>query len=253
METRHKHWEEVSDYQSHIISLNHRPASVVIRQKLQQNIEDRSLSQDIASADIGCGPGFFLDSLTTAKPLYAIDFSSKMLTEARQRAPAHTRFIESDLLSLELDEPLDLILSLNSLMPENHTQALEMLEKLCSLLNRNGTILLVVPSLECFLYRMNIEHFMPAKAGNEEQSLLERMTDFVNHFNNPLGYVKDAVAGQVVKYWLADEMKNILLLFPDVTLTETFKAPVNWTDYSKTADWQKDFEPPWCWGFVIQK
>tara|TARA_R110000782_G_scaffold49668_12_gene108070 strand:- start:2617 stop:3366 length:750 start_codon:yes stop_codon:yes gene_type:complete len=248
MTDRHEHWEQLEDYQSNIVSLNHRKAGEVIRSKLQtNNLKDKAV------ADIGCGPGFFLDALTDAKTIYAVDFSSKMLAEAKIRAPKHTSFIESNLLSLELNEPLDLILSLNAYMPENHTQALNMLEKLFSLMNKGGTLLMVVPSMECFLYRCNLEHFMVAKAGKEEESLVERMTDFVNYFNNPLGYVKDAKAGQVVKYWLADEMKNILNLFPEVQLVETFKAPVNWTDYSQEADWQNGFEPPWCWGFVVQR
>lgn len=248
MTERHEHWEQLDDYQSNIISLNHRHAGEVIRSKIQ-NID---LKNKVV-ADIGCGPGFFLDILADAKTINAVDFSSKMLAEAKDRAPSHTTFIESNLLSLVLNKPLDLILSLNAFMPENHTQALAMLEKLFSLMNKDGTFLMIVPSMECFLYRCNIEHFMAAKAGKEEQSLVERMTDFVNCFNNPLGYVKDTIAGQVVKYWLADEMKAILNLYPEVTLTETFKAPVNWADYSKEAAWQKEFEPPWCWGFVIRK
>lgn len=239
-------WDGVEDYERQVISLRHRPGYAAIEARISV-----AMPPGGAAADIGCGPGYFLPLLNPARAIYAVDWSEKMLLRARNRAPSHTAFVHMDAGELQLPEPLDFALCLNVLAPGNHSSALTFMSRLTSAVAPNGILMVVLPSMESLLYRANLEHFQTARDGSEGQSLNDRLDEFVQGFNNPLGYVKSD-AGTVTKYWVAEEFEAAISLVADCRIEERFKVPVFWTDYSPETSWQPDFEPPWMWGWLVR-
>lgn len=203
------------------------------------------------AADLGCGPGYFLDALSNARRLFAADWSSAMLAQARGRAPEGTVFVEQDLRDLDLPEPVDLAICLNALMPESHGDAAAILNAIARALAPGGTLILVAPSLESQLYTINMRHYSETAAGREDESMEHVLDSFMNWFNNPLGYVR-AKNDQVMKFWLRAEMEAVLTTDIGLVVEECFKAPVFWRDFQEEAEWQARYEPPWMWGWVAR-
>lgn len=246
MNARLDFWNRLDDYEGSIISLYHRPGGEELRRRIAALI-----TPETVAADLGCGHGYFLSELAAAKRLFAVDYAEKSLAAARERAPASTQFLHQHLAQLHLPEPLDLALCFSTLMPENHTQALRLLERLSAAIRPGGHLLLVLPAMESRLYVSNLIHFQAARLGREKESLAARMSEFVSGFNNPLGYVRSR-DGQVLKYWIAEELERQLQATGRVAGVERFKVDIEWRDYAREAAWQSDAEPPWFWGWQVR-
>src|SRR5438270_78138 len=74
------------------------------------------------AADLGCGIGPLLPLLAKHyRTVYAVDFAPRMLERARQAAAglANVQFIRTSLTEIELPEPVDVAVAINSLvMPD---------------------------------------------------------------------------------------------------------------------------------------
>ncbi|WP_260295981.1 class I SAM-dependent methyltransferase [Sedimenticola hydrogenitrophicus] len=245
MSTRIEFWNRMDNYEESIISLYHRPGTSQLLQRIAAIV-----TPETTAADIGCGHGYFLGELASAKRILAVDYAQNSIDQARTRAPRHTEFLLQHLAELALPEPVDLALCFSALMPENHTQALLMLERLTHSIKAGGTLLLVVPAMESLLYVINQVHYHEVRQGREKESISQRMSEFLSTFNNPLGYVRSS-NGQVTKYWLAEEIVSQLQQAGRTMGLEQFKVPVTWRDYAAEADWQQAVQPPWFWGWQI--
>ena len=239
-------WDSVGSYQDEIVSLAHRPAAVQIRAAIAE--------ADPAGrvvADIGCGPGHFLQDLAAATRIHAFDWSTRMLSEARTRAPAHTVFHKQDLRELEAPDPVDVALCLNAIHPVDHCDAQAQLRRVLGVLKPAGTLILVLMSMESRLYVATIAHHVACAAGASKVSLEAVRESFSQDPDLPLGYVLGE-GDWVQKLWLADEAET-LLHEVGAKAVQRFKAPVLWTDYASARDWQRSARPPWHWGFVVRK
>lgn len=238
-------WDSVDSYQDEIVSLAHRPAAVQIRAAINE--------ADPAGrvvADIGCGPGYFLQDLAAAARIHAFDWSTRMLAEARTRAPAQTVFHQQDLRELEAPEPVDVAICLNAIHPVDHGDAQAQLRRALSVLKPGGTLILVLMSMEARLYVATIAHHVACAAGASKVSLEAVRDSFSQDPDLPLGYVLGE-GEWVQKLWLADEAETLLHELGAKAVTR-FKAPVLWTDYAPARDWQRLAQLPWHWGFVVR-
>lgn len=238
-------WDSIGSYQDEIVSLAHRPAAVQIRAAIAE--------ADPAGrvvADIGCGPGYFLQDLAAAKRIHAFDWSTRMLTEARTRAPTQTVLHQQDLRELEAPERIDFAICLNAIHPVDHGDAQAQLRRVLAVLKPGGTLILVLMSMEARLYVATIAHHVACAAGASEVSLDAVRESFAQDPDLTLGYVLGE-GNWVQKLWLAEEAETLLheVGAKDVT---RFKAPVLWTDYAPARDWQRAAQPPWHWGFVVR-
>lgn len=239
-------WDSVASYQDEIVSLAHRPAAEQIRAAIAE--------LDPAGrvvADIGCGPGYFLQDLTAAARIHAFDWSTRMIEEARTRAPAQTVFHRQDLRTLEAPEPVDLALCLNAIHPIDHGDAQLQLRRALAVVKPGGSLILVLMSMEARLYVATIAHHVACAAGASKVSLEAVRESFAQDPDLPIGYVTGE-GGWTQKLWLADEAECLLRELGARSVNR-FKAPVLWTDYAPARDWQRSAQPPWHWGFVVQK
>lgn len=238
-------WEAIGSYQDEIVSLAHRPAAEQIRTAI--------LEADPAGrvvADIGCGPGHFLQDLAPATRIHAFDWSMRMLEEARTRAPAQTVLHRQDLRELLAPEPIDLAICLNAVHPVDHGDAQVQLRRVLGVLKPGGALILVLMSMEARLYVATIAHHVACAAGASKISLEAVRESFAQDPDLPLGYVSGE-GGWIQKLWLADEAESLLRDL-GARSVDIFKAPVLWTDYAPARDWQRSAQPPWHWGFVVR-
>jgi len=253
MDERRQFWENLEGYDGAIFSLAHRPGTKAILEAL----EILNPSGKVV-ADLGCGPGNFLSYLKDARIVYAVDWAENMLSQARKQGGGNVRYLKQVMAELDLPEPADLLLSLNSIMPETHGQALTLLNRLLAAVKPGGDMLIVVPALDSRLYVANLLHFHEAREGleAENRSFDARRSEFLNHYNNPLGYVKD-MTGISTKHWLAEEFEAVLRLCieeaqrPGAEIS-CFRVDINWQDSTSPAPWMDDVSPPWCWGFKVK-
>ena len=77
-------------------------------------LERLELNGDESVLDAGCGSGRVTELLLERLPagrLIAVDGSLAMVEQARERLPSRVELVHSDLLELELDEPVDVVFS----------------------------------------------------------------------------------------------------------------------------------------------
>jgi len=159
-------------------------------------------------------------------------------------------FHQQNLRDLSLPEPLDFALCLNALMPESHSDALQILQRLFDSLACGGRLVLVLPSMEALLYTANMQHFEASRQGKEEQSLINQMETWSQWFSNPLGYVRNN-SETVVKFWLKDEAEAIFKTIGTVRIVETFRLD---RDQKTLSEVLPDGVPKsWFWGWVLER
>lgn len=242
---RRESWRAVRDYNSEVINLSDRAGGAALIDFLQ----DMDLSGKVV-ADLGCGPGHFLPALKAASKIYAVDWAENLLQQARNRGPGQTTYVNADMRQLQLPEPLDLVLCINSLMPESHEDALAILKNMLSLLKPDGLLLLVVPAWESFMLGYNLVHFAAAAQGQEQESERAILARFRDYFNNPFGYIR--YTDETYRHWLHDEMLLIPALHFGAEVLNVFRLAIRWSDVLPNIAFADVTPPPWLWGAVIQ-
>jgi SAM-dependent methyltransferase len=242
---RRESWRAVRDYNSEVINLSDRAGGAALIDFLQ----DMDLSGKVV-ADLGCGPGHFLPALKAASKIYAVDWAENLLQQARNRGPGQTTYVTADMRQLQLPEPLDLVLCINSLMPESHEDALAILKNMLSLLKPDGLLLLVVPAWESFMLGYNLVHFAAAAQGQEQESERAILARFRDYFNNPFGYIR--YTDETYRHWLHDEMLLIPALHFGAEVLNVFRLAIRWSDVLPNIAFADVTPPPWLWGAVIQ-
>lgn len=241
---RRDYWNSVDDYAGEIASLWHLDRAGIITSAISAHRRGDS------AADLGCGPGYWLACLDEAPRLFAVDFAEGLLEQARGRAPAQTEFLCQNLAALDLPAPVDFALCLNAIMPESHTHALQIFERVFTSLAPGGRLILVLPSIEAMLYAANMMHFAASEDGKESESLTERMEIWAEWYSNPLGYVRNS-NDMVVKYWLRPEAEEVFSMTGDVAVLSRFRVAHRRLATGETLDAR--FRPPWFWGWVLEK
>ena len=106
--------------------------------------------------DIGCAIGKWLPLLSSKfKQVYAIDFSTAFLEYSRKKYKQlkNIEYLDADMTAaFQPQTKFDTILCVNAVFTENHTKRASFFKNLFSSLTRNGSLILVVPSLESALY-----------------------------------------------------------------------------------------------------
>ena len=110
------YWESEKNYENNIFSVfavNNTLTDYILKTKNKNRKE---------IADFGCGIGNAIPYLKNFKKIYEIDFSSNMLKQAKEKFKnlSNIDFIEGDLKNAKI-KPVDIILSLSSLMPKNYS------------------------------------------------------------------------------------------------------------------------------------
>lgn len=241
-------WNSIEDYPSQIQSLFHRPGGRQLEKRIKKLVEPW---MDVA--DIGCGPGYFLNAFGAARSITAFDRSERMLETAREKvARKDVSFIHQEIKNLPGPHQFDLVTCFNVMAPVNHLHATVMLNRVLATVKPGGALLLVLPSFEGWLYARTMKRFEAGLAGRETERAEAIQKAFVRSCGNPFGFV-EFLGGLSIKHWLREEALALINTLGKLRKVSAFKVDMNWSDYSTSTWLPKTARPPWMHGFQIIK
>jgi 2-polyprenyl-3-methyl-5-hydroxy-6-metoxy-1,4-benzoquinol methylase len=186
------------------------------RNKLIDYLYKQAAIDKAEIADWGCGPGNLLRHLPSAvKEVWGIDNSSGALTVAGQ--VAKHRKIEfhptlGDMRNVTMGKNFDIIISVNSILPDNRDSVVKMFSNIKTHLKRNGKFIAILPSFDTTEFLIGLWKTRYKDVLKEEDKHVERLiTAFKlnKRFNDKnLSYADDGQCSQC--YHTVDSIKKEL-------------------------------------------
>tara|TARA_Y100001934_G_scaffold173505_1_gene205769 strand:- start:169 stop:924 length:756 start_codon:yes stop_codon:yes gene_type:complete len=246
-----RYWEKTgSNYTEEVFNVAANDRRGIIRREIRR-------ASGAFAADMGCGIGNFLPLLSARfQHVNAIDFSAACLRECRSTHATieNVSYLRKDLRQTTRHfKPVDFILSVNALLSPRLADQLAMFHSLARHLKKNGTLLLVVPSVEsamladhrftewCLRTGTSPAHAQRIANGAERREDLEIASD---------GIVK--IAGSATKHYLREEIQ-LRLESLKFNVRSIRKLDYAWdTEFEEPPKWMQ--EPyPWDWCVVATK
>ncbi len=171
---------------------------------------------ELTIVDIGCGPGNFLRALKNIpNSVTGVDLSDsalKIASEFAQENKITFNPIKSDIRHLKLEEKFDIVISVNSILPDSREEIIQILRSVRGLLKPNGVFYAILPSFDTTQYLRGLWH---------------------NHYNNMFNDQKhaDRCLKQLDSYKLvdrencmyADDGANTQAYHTDSTIIDEFR------------------------------
>lgn len=166
-----KHWDQIAQSYNHeIVS----PLSEGVENPLFDHLQSIPHKHRKTVADLGCGTGNLLSHLAGAfKSVYAIDYSARMISVAKQQTTAFHNIIfhRQNIERLRLPEKsMDVVISVNSLLMPDVRGLKRALTNIHKILKPQGQFLAVLPAMEGFLYQAMLIYEEEIKAGHGPRS-----------------------------------------------------------------------------------
>src|SRR5437868_1680866 len=152
MTTQDRHWSKAAaSYEKEFID----PYLPDVKNPLKTYLSEHGDSASKTVADLGCGIGPLLPLLSHHyRRVYAVDFAAGMLKRSREASAgcANVEFIQANLTSLHLPEPVDVAVAVNSLvMPDVRGIDLS-LKCIRAALKPGGRFVGIVPAIDAVHY-----------------------------------------------------------------------------------------------------
>jgi len=205
------------------------------------------------AADLGCGPGQITPLLAQSfRHVHACDISQGLLQSARTRCNDHSNvdFHRVDLTNRKAPpfEPVDFVLCVNVLLTADLELRERLWESITSLVGEDGTLLLVLPSLESALYtnfRRVDSHVRSGSSGEEAVSA------GLDHEEDNVALLEQGVRGidgVKTKHFLREEI-IVQLADRSLRVTEISKITYDWTtEFAEPPEW---LGPPHPWNWLV--
>lgn len=238
MEER-KHWNKIgSSYQEEIFDVFQSD-----RNKLLPKILKKYSNTNHTAIDFGCGTGRAFEYLSPKfRSVLGIDISDNLLAIAKQ-----TRFKNISLKRHDLTKPLKAVADFGFccnvvMLPEVELNKL-MFKNIRKSIRKGGNLVIVLPSLDSFLYSGQRQIEWCEKDGSEPDlaGFKGSTTDIVQ------GVVK--IDGVKTKHYLEPELKVLFTNagFGDVVIN---KLEYDWTsEFDSPPKWMKD---PYPWDWIVE-
>lgn len=219
-------------------------------------IQTHSSENQIAT-DIGCGVGSLLPMLAKSfGKVYGVDISPKCLKKAEKNCSKYSNitYIDQDLSKVKCQLPKsDFLLCVNALIFPSLPGRINFLNACVDSLNKNGVLLLVVPSLESALLRNHREVEWNIKAG--EKPHIAQKNDFVglNGISaESLALGSISIDGIETKHFLKEEI-YLMLEKRGLTILDIAKLEYPWkTEFFNPPKWMQA-PYPWDWFCLAKK
>jgi SAM-dependent methyltransferase len=204
------------------------------------------------AADLGCGPGQITPLLAqNFSRVHACDISRGLLQSARERCADHGNvdFHRYDLSGSKAPpfEPVDFVLCVNVLLTADLETRERLWERVTSVVDYGGTLLLVVPSLESALYtnfRRLDSHVRAGASG--DQAISESLPRDGNVPQLEQGV--RGIDGVETKHFLREEI-IVQLADRSLQVAEITKITYDWTtEFAEPPDW---LGPPHPWNWLV--
>jgi 2-polyprenyl-3-methyl-5-hydroxy-6-metoxy-1,4-benzoquinol methylase len=243
------YWEKIaSTYDDEIFDVLHNDKKVIIRSAIK-----KFSSKNKTVIDIGCAIGKWLPVLSPAfKKVYAADISAKNLDIAKKNYPQYknVEYLRVDMSGSKTKVPrCDFAICINAILTSSLKDRNIFFNSLSSCVKKGGRIILVVPSLESYLFtrivanQWRIDRNVLSEKLPGKKAILK--WDNIKQGNADIDNVP-------TKHYLKEELT--LLLQQEGFITEDFqKIEYNWdTEFLKPPKWLKE-PKPWDWMCVAKK
>lgn len=134
---------------------------------------------NIRVLDMGCGPGNLITHVAGKfERLVGVDQSAAALDIAKRKAQScsvNFSSIHGDVVDLEDSLKFDLIISVNSILPENRSDVLAIFHKLANLLTDNGKLLAILPSFDTTQYLKSLRESNSSVNNSSDRSDIDTL------------------------------------------------------------------------------
>lgn len=241
-----KHWDSIgSRYDEEIFDVFRLNKA----RKLQKYLKKHANPKHRAT-DFGCGTGKSFPYLAPSfNEVLAIDISQNLIDIARESGHPNVTFMRMDLTEENLNLPkTDFAFCCNvAILPEPvGNQAI--LRNIQETLKRNGTAIVVVPSLESALYSswMLVEWYR--REGVDTHEIPEAELSYFNGRKNIAQGVV-FIDGVPTKHYLETELE-VLFNSIDLSIDKIDRLEYDWsTEFDSPPDWMAE---PYPWDWLIE-
>ena len=244
-----KYWETIAPkYEEEIFDVLHNDKSGKIVAAIKQ-----IASKEKSVIDIGCAVGKWIPLLAEHfKHVIAADISATNLQIAKEKYTEYNNveYVRSDMSADELTVmPCDVAICINAILTDSLKKRINFFQSLAISLNKEGWLVLIVPSLESKLYTNIIANRWNVDDDHEEK--IESSKKAFELANNIKQGVTD-IDNVPTKHYLKEEI-HLLLTLEGFTIDRIEKINYTWeTEFNNPPKWLK--EPyPWDWMCVAQK
>jgi len=238
-----KYWDKIYEtYNVEIFDVLKSDRNDVIKSAIE-----KLASKKKVVGDIGCGIGKWLPLLSSNfKKVYAIDYMEPGLKfiEKNFKRLKNVECLLAD-MTIEKHKPgkYDVILCVNALMMEQSNKRTNFFYNLYASLNKNGSLILVIPSLESILF----SEFICDKVNQKKKNTSKKATGAISISEN--SHLKNGIVSLdnvPHKHFLKEELISILSdLGLEVEKVE--KVQYSWdTELDSPPKWLKA-PYPWDW------
>jgi SAM-dependent methyltransferase len=247
-----EYWNGLSDkYEDEIFSVLEND-----KRKLICGLIEKHGSSSKTINDFGCGIGHFLGVLAkNFQQVNAIDISYKFIARAKKRYQhlSNIDYKVADLADDGLKIPKTHFgMSVNLLIMPSHSVRIKIFNSMIKHIQKNGHLLLVVPSIESvmltnyMLARWNLrDGINPAKAYSESFASSETYSRNLRHGIIPID-------GVPTKHYLKEELE-VMMADNKMKILKMQKIEYEWdTEFAAPPKWMKA-PYPWDWLVLAQK
>lgn len=243
------YWEKIApEYNDEIFDVLKNDKKAIIRKAIAS-----AASASATVMDMGCAVGKWLPLLSPAfKKVIAVDISAKNLSIAKKTYPGlkNIDYLRADLSSTKASFPkADVLLCVNAILTDSMKKRNAFFSNISSSLKKNGTLILVVPSLESWLLSRIIQRKYKIDAGlfDEKISAKKGLEKY-----NSLQDGNADIDNVSTKHYLKDELQ-LLLQQEGLQIKKTQKVEYDWsTEFVETPKWLQS-PKPWDWLCVATK
>lgn len=244
-----KYWERIApSYNEEIFDVLKNDKSGKIVTAIEQ-----IASKEKTVTDLGCAIGKWIPLLATAfKQVIATDISAKNLDIAKERCTAYpnVEYVRMDMSAGNLTvTPCDVAVCINAILTHDLKKRINFFQSLNICINKDGHLILVVPSLESKLYTNIIAHRWNVDDDHKER--IESVEKAYALAKNIKQGVTD-IDNVPTKHYLQEELQ-LLLTLEGFTVDRIEKINYTWaTEFHNPPKWLA--EPyPWDWMVVAKK
>lgn len=244
-----KYWEQIAPaYNEEIFDVLKNDKKAIIRSAIRKVAAPHK-----TALDAGCAIGKWLPVLAPAfRQVVAADISAKNLSIAKKTYPQYTNvdYQRMDMSAATIELPLfDVVVCINAILTASEKKRSHFFHNISRSLQKEGTLILVVPSLESWLMTRIIQH----KWSIDKKLFAQKITatEAASRYKHmQQGNVEiDNVA---TKHYLQEELQ-LLLSLEGLHIKKIQKINYEWsTEFVAAPEWLK--EPrPWDWLVIAEK
>lgn len=243
------YWEKIApDYNEEIFDVLHNDKRAIIRAAIKE-----LRGKDKTVIDAGCAIGKWLPVLSPLfKKVYAADISAKNLVIARKHNPHYTNieYRRVDMSGKKISLPkADVAVCINAVLTDSLPKRNRFFHNLSSCIKKKGSLILVVPSLESWMFTHIVQNKWKIDANLFTNKLSGK--EGLKKYNNMRQGNLD-IDHVPTKHYLEEEL--VLLLDQEgLKMQKLQKIEYEWTtEFIDPPDWLNE-PKPWDWMCVAER